>query len=368
MLMKKILSSLLLVVLSLTAFSQTDFYYITGKVTDRNTLLPLPAASVFAQNTTFGTVTDSAGNFTLKLPNGGYDLAITYTNHETDIRRVTTGDAGNKNIQIVLKEKEKEMEEVAVVSTGIVQNGWEKYGQFFLDNFIGTSKFAHDCVIQNREALQFYFSKRRNRLKVRATEPIVIQNNALGYTIKYTLDSFVNEYNTQVSVYSGSPLYVEMVPLNDAQKTKWHDNRLYAYNGSMLHFMRSFYAKTLKETGFEVQYLIKNNGVDSALQLKEFYDALNFDKDDSSQTVAFTPNQPDIIVLYNKEKPSDDYLTQSGDTHTQYQVSVITIAPQKSIIIERNGFFYDQNDITVNGYWTWRKAGDALPYDFNPLQ
>jgi hypothetical protein len=367
--MKKILSSLLLICLSLAAFSQADFYYITGKVIDKNTTAPLAAASVFAQNTTFGTVTDSAGNFRLKLPNGGYDLAVTYTGFETDSRRITTADAGNKNIIVELKEKQKEMEEVAVVSgPPTVKDGWVKYGQFFLDNFIGTTKFGHDCVLENHEVLKFYFSKKRNRLKVVATEPLVIDNNALGYKIKYVLDSFVNEYDTQVSLYSGSPLYTEMQPVNDAQEIRWHNNRLHAYNGSMLHFMKSFYSKTLKENGFDVQYLLKNNGVDSAIRIKDYYTGLNYDKDDSSQVVEITPNQPDVIVLYTKDKPSDDYLKQSGDTHIQDQLSIITIAPQKSIAIEQNGYYYDQNDITISGYWTWRKAGDALPYDFNPAQ
>ncbi|HMG83408.1 MAG TPA: carboxypeptidase-like regulatory domain-containing protein [Ferruginibacter sp.] len=365
--MKKILFSLLLICVSVAAFSQTDVYYITGKVIDKATRAPLASASVYAQNTTFGTVTDSAGNFRLKLPNGGYDLAVTYTGYETDIKRITTADAVEKNRVVELSAKIKEMDDVAIVSgPPIVKDGWVKYGQFFLDNFIGTTKFGQACVLENHEVLKFYFSKKRNRLKVLATEPLIIDNTALGYKITYALDSFVNEYNTEVSLYSGSPLYAEMQPQNDAQKRQWQDNRVHAYKGSMLHFMKSFYNKTLQENGFEVQYLLKNNGNDSAIRLKDYYTGLNYDKDDSAQIVEITPNMPDVIVLYTKEKPGDDYLKASGDTHTQDQLSIITIAPQKAIDIEQNGYYYDQNDITISGYWTWRKAGDALPYDFNP--
>jgi len=367
--MKKILSSLLLISLSLAAFSQSDFYYVTGKVVDKFSSAPLAAASVYAQNTTFGTVTDSAGNFKLRLPNGGYDLAVTYTGYQTDSRRITTGDANNKNELVELSAKLKEMDDVAVVSgPPVVKDGWEKYGQFFLDNFIGTTQFGHECYLENHEVLKFYYSKKRNRLKVVATEPLIIDNNALGYKVTYALDSFVNEYNTQVSLYSGSPLFSELNPSSDAVRTKWHNNRLHAYNGSMLHFMKSFYNKSLKENGFEVQYLVKNNGNDSAIRVNDFYIGLNYDKDDSSQTVEITPTYPDIIVLYTKDKPGDDYLKASGDTHTQDQLSIMTIAPQKAIDIEQNGYYYDQNDITISGYWTWRKAGDALPYDFNPAQ
>jgi hypothetical protein len=35
-------------------------------------------------------------------------------------------------------------------------------------------------------------------------------------------------------------------------------------------------------------------------------------------------------------------------------------------VIQQNGYFYDQNDVTNTGYWSWEKLGDALPYDYNP--
>src|ERR1700749_2006012 len=161
--MKKILFSLLLICVSVAAFSQTDVYYITGKVIDKVTRVPLASASVYAQNTIFGTVTDSAGNFRLKLPNGGYDLAVTYTGYETDIKRITTADAADKDRIVELSAKIKEMNDVAIVSSGppIVKDGWVKYGQFFLDNFIGTTKFGQACVLENHEVLKFYFSKKR---------------------------------------------------------------------------------------------------------------------------------------------------------------------------------------------------------------
>src|ERR671912_1702733 len=93
-------------------FAQSASYSITGKVVDAVTKVPMQAASVFAQNTTMGTATDGTGTFTLWLPNGGYDLAITFTGYETITRRITTGDAGDKNLVIELKQQEKAMEDV----------------------------------------------------------------------------------------------------------------------------------------------------------------------------------------------------------------------------------------------------------------
>ncbi|MBI3883811.1 MAG: hypothetical protein HY305_06280, partial [Sphingobacteriales bacterium] len=267
---------------------------------------------------------------------------------------------------IETKPKEKELEEVAIVSTSEVKNGWEKYGGFFEENFIGKTKLGRNCTIQNYQVLKFYYSKKKNRLKIRAAEPLEIVNNALGYKIKYTLDSFIHEYATQVSVYSGYPLFEEMQPAIAGQKEMWQANRVEAYNGSMLHFMKSVYAKTLKENDFEIQYLIKTDSGEAAFPLKNFYSGINYNKDDSTQTVEFTPNRPDLAILYKKEKPSENYLIQSGDANKAFQLSILNIAPQKSIVIEQNGYYYDQNDLTINGYWTWEKVGDMLPYDFKP--
>ena len=38
----------------------------------------------------------------------------------------------------------------------------------------------------------------------------------------------------------------------------------------------------------------------------------------------------------------------------------------ESIVIEQNGYYYDQTDITTNGYLGFKKIGDMLPYDYLP--
>jgi hypothetical protein len=142
------------------------------------------------------------------------------------------------------------MEDVVVKASNEVKDGWEKYGNFFVDNFIGKTDNSKACTITNPEVLKFYFYKKRNRLKVLASEPLQIVNMALGYKIKYALDSFVHEYGTEPGIYTGYPLFEEMAAVDSVQLSNWQENRLKAYNGSILHFMRSVYNKTLAEEGF----------------------------------------------------------------------------------------------------------------------
>ncbi|MEP7109611.1 MAG: carboxypeptidase-like regulatory domain-containing protein [Ferruginibacter sp.] len=365
--MKKTTCILIISLLSVSGFTQST-YTITGKVIDAVTKTPMQAASVFAQNTTTGTATDINGVFSLHLANGGYDLIITFTGFETVSRRITRADAEDAQIIIELKQKENAMEDVVVKASNEVKDGWEKYGVFFLENFVGRTANSKWCTITNKEVLKFYFYKRRNRLKVLATAPIEMVNLALGYKLKYTLDSFTHEYGTEAGIYTGYPLFEELQPGDSLQKTTWEINRLKAYNGSMLHFMRSVYNKSLKEEGFEIQFVAKKNDLETAVRVSNFYGALNYHKDDSTLMVDIFPNQPDIAVLYSKEEPDPGYLEQNEGGPKKFQLSVITIAANESIGIEQNGYYFDQNDITITGYWIWDKMGDMVPYDYHPNQ
>jgi hypothetical protein len=346
-------------------FAQANYYVVKGKVIDKNTKRPLQAASVFAQNTTFGEASNADGNFTLRLPDGGYSLVASFTGYETEAIRINNTSSQNDSLVFELSPKEKSLEEVTIAISNEVKDGWQKYGEFFTQNFIGQSKFAKQCVIKNPEVLHFYFSKKRNRLKVSATEPLMVNNFALGYNLKFTIDSFTNDYNTHTNLFIGYPLFEEMQGTPEQQQT-WRENRSVAYKGSMLQLMRSIYNRTLEKDGFELQFIIKNNDEEIPIPLQNLYGALNYEKDDSTNIVEFRPNQNEVAVIYKNAKPEQAYLDSDASIKKDFQLSTLFFAPGESIIIEQNGYYYDQADITANGYLGFKKTGDMLPYDYMP--
>jgi hypothetical protein len=332
----------------------------SGKIIDSATGQPLAGASVFCQNTTLGTVSNSDGEFKLWLPAGGYDLVISYTSYETRTLRINSASA--TNIQVALREKDKNLQEVAVTGSAMVADGYQKYGAFFVEHFIGTSPNALQCSIQNPDALQFYFYKKRNRLKVKAKEDIVIVNNALGYKIRFQLDSFAHEYNTGISTYTGYPFFEEL-PGNDSLKAAWKERRENTYAGSKLHFVRSWYDSTLAVEGFTIEK------VDTASTALKTYPINN--PYDSSMYHVVENNDVEINfngrlrIIYRNALPDPAYLRASNLPSTlRAQISLLDI--NDGFVIEQNGYFYDQNDVTNAGYWGWEKLGDALPYDYNP--
>ena len=216
--------------------------------------------------------------------------------------------------------------------------------------------------MQNPEALKFYFLKRSNKLRVLATEPILIANQALGYNLRYQLDSFVYHYNTDINLYRGYCLYSEMEG-SDSLKKVWAINRTNAYYGSKLQFMRSYYDSTLASDGWVISMLDENNNT-KFNKVADPYDTLYYGALDSTFEVeVWYPRK--ISVNYAKKKPEPEYikkfkLPKLVSTQTSY------IDLTDAIAIKENGYYYDQKDWINQGYWSWKNLGDQLPYDFVP--
>lgn len=334
-------------------------FSVHGTVMDSASGEPLGAASVFCQNTTLGTTTNKQGEFSLSLKSGGYDLIFTYTGYTTQTIRVT-GEVSRFDIRMV--KEDKSLGEVVIKSSNEVKDGWEKYGSFFLEHFIGSTPNAAQCKLQNPEVLKFYFLKRSNKLRVLATEPLLIANNALGYNLHYQLDSFIYQYNTHINLYRGYCLYTEMEG-SDSIKRAWTKNRFNTYYGSKLHFMRSYYDSTLIQDGWAISMLDEENKT-KFNKLADPYDTNYYLAPDSTLEVeVWFPRR--ISVSYAKKRPEPDYLKKYKlPKDVLLQVSYIDLTD--AIAIKENGYYYDQKDWINQGYWSWKNLGDQLPYDYIP--
>lgn len=320
----------------------------------------MAGASVYCQNTTIGTATNKQGEFSLELKSGGYELIISYTGYQTKEIRISHTDTKLPDVEMV--KEEKSLGEVVIKSSNEVKDGWEKYGSFFLGHFIGVTPNASKCTLLNPEVLKFYFLKKSNKLRVLATDPLQIENKALGYNMRYQLDSFIYYYNTDINLYRGYCLYSEMEG-NDSLKRAWSVGRTKTYYGSKLHFLRSYYDSTLTEEGYIIDLLDENNTV-KFNKVADPYDTLYFGGLDSTNEIEiWYPRK--ISVTYTKKKPEPEYLKQFKlPKNVATQISYIELTD--GIAIKENGYFYDQKDWINQGYWSWKNLADQLPYDYSP--
>lgn len=219
---------LLLLFFPFAAFSQKA---LRGIVNDATTGRPVPGASVFLSNTSVGTTANAEGRFEITIPAGRYDLVVSSIGYET----FSTGINSNALpdiLPVTLNSKAKEMD--AVIIRQMEKNGWQTWGTFFKQNFIGSSEEGERTELKNPKALRFYRDKTKGTLDIIATEPLVMENRALGYRIRYQLESFSYEFGSRMLQYTGYPLFEEMEG-GAAKQRRWAEARRKVYYGSQMH-------------------------------------------------------------------------------------------------------------------------------------
>jgi len=200
--------TLLITILLFTTHILVAQKTISGTVTASDTKQPLIAAVVFISNTTIKTITTDKGEFVLTdLPVGKFDLIVTFIGYETYSQSISNNELPLK-IAIQLAPRINTLNEVIVEA--YEKDGWKKWGTFFIENFIGTSDFAANCTLENKEVVKFIRSNKANTLRAVANEPLKIINKALGYELQFQLESFQYNFRTRELLYKGYPLFIAL--------------------------------------------------------------------------------------------------------------------------------------------------------------
>ena len=114
--MARYISGLLLLLTATQLFAQQPTQTVRGTVTDDASNEPLAYVSVSLQNTTFGNVTDSVGNFTINnVPVGRYNILVSRIGYESIVlKEIQVTSAKEVSLNIELKESLQAIGEVVV--------------------------------------------------------------------------------------------------------------------------------------------------------------------------------------------------------------------------------------------------------------
>lgn len=375
-------------------------FELSGTVVSGNDDKLVEGASVFINNASGGTVTGSDGSFALQnIPFNKFELVISHVSYETLVVPVTPENI-SRRFKIQLAPKQAELQEVIIGP--VEKRGWEKWGRTFTSNFIGTSDLAMDCMIKNPEVLKFRFNTKTGQLRVTGTDKLIIENKRLGYTIYYQLEEFVYNRRAAMVSYFG---YTSFTPMQSARRHKqetWKKDRLEAYNGSLMHFMRSLYNNTIVADSFELRTLrrlykqdtatrilydsIMNghvNAVDTAqyaVQLIKssnsflppviFIIGKNILPSDSVRRYDSVRNKvtfyykDDLLVRYKNEYEKPEYL--GAFRKPQKERSILYFVKPEAVTVEENGLYFNPLVILTEEYWGWEKTAEMLPVDYQP--
>jgi hypothetical protein len=329
-------------------------YHITGRVIDKDTKKPVAFASIILNNTMVGAQTGDDGSFTLNnVRSGQYDMLISFIGYTTYHQTIMVN--GNMELQNV----EITAQSIALKEVRIgIDKHWAEHYAIFKREFIGWSDNASRCDILNPHAVDFDYDRETGELTAFASVPLIIINKALGYKITYTLDTFTINNRIGTLYFAGSS-YFENLSDKPRQLKRWKSERLDAYLGSSMHFLRSAIINKVTEEGFTVKRLIripnpdykggfgakyKQTLVDTLLYLGDYYH-------NTDQKGEYALQLDNCLYIKYKDGP--------------LQATILTFnAPYA--FFDNNGIVMNPRDLTLEGGWAGNRIAELLPQDYDP--
>ncbi|SHG72709.1 CarboxypepD_reg-like domain-containing protein [Chryseolinea serpens] len=339
---------------------------LSGKVVDSRSQAPIAFVSVFLNNTTLGTVTDSAGNFQLraiKQP-GSYELIFSFVGYQTYKTKITVAGEDIALRQTALVPSEQMLAEVQV-SAGH-DKAWEKDLKKFKKIFLGEDKLAASCSILNPWVIDFPEDKSGKKFLATASAPIELDNQGMGYKLKFYLTSFWSEGGAYAIV--GNVQFIVLQSGDEKVNKKWQLNRARAYDHSDHHLFKSMIDHRIAGEGFEL-YEEREGYRGTTTRSADF-------KTELGKSVAYY----DTTKLVSADKPGFYRIALNGRTEIHYtkdkattrtyqdvagKVSWMTLK-KKYVVVNREGYPLVPTDVIVSGEMSYNRVADMLPIDFRP--
>jgi hypothetical protein len=360
--MKQLYFGVSLCILLLISFqvSAQNNFTINGKVTDTNNA-PLKGATVFISGSELITACDDEGRFKFtQLDAGNYHIIVTMVGF-TPFSQALVIQNKSEDISIKLNVKEIELAQVNIGG----KDHWDSYFKAFKQLFLGKSKNGKACVIMNPRIINF--STKKGILFADANDFLIIENPRLGYRVKYLLKSFGYDSSSGITLYTGDASF-EPMQGSPRMQGEWNKNRFEAYQGSLMHFLRSVYQNRVLKEGFIINPIIDRWAPGSVI----YYDArpLRFDtlvRAIDTSFVALKFNK--VMYTYNPKKAASVKTNSAYPIQKQKTVDggVTTIklyTPEA--VIDHRGAHRDFRDFLIDGKLARNRVGDQLPYEYEP--
>jgi len=325
--MQKVILLCLLISLSAKAYNQI----IKGTIFDNKTKEIVYSASVYINGTSVGTLSDQNGNFKLDISKyRSMPLTISAIGYySTTFKDFQAG----KPLLVYLNPKTFELDEVVVNAKAHPLQRRENL-TIFRNEFLGTTSNSLNCKIINEDDIRFKYSSDRDTLRAFATEPILIENKALGYYITYFLDKFEYDKQSKSYFFSGNIIFNEDSTKDEKRKRLLENRRKYAYLGSRMHFFRALWLNDLGENGFFVR-----------------------------NTANETLSSDKIVFIKDSHTKYLSYHTNLGISYYTKQPTSFVIFKKSQVYFDASGY-YDPSLISWEGEISRKRIADQLPFEF----
>jgi hypothetical protein len=388
---------LLLLFLPFLGQAQTT---ISGKVVTSVSHTGIGKVNVFLSNSSYGTETGDDGTFRLNnLKPGQYTLVASSLGYQEYTKSILVG-SEPITIEIPLLPKVTQLRGVVITSPA----DWKKNFELFKKEFIGTTENAKKCEIMNPHTINMLYSNRKLLLEAWSDDFLIVENRALGYRVKFLIDTFSTSGVTGITQWQGQAVFEELKGTPDQQK-EWELRRKQTYYGSSRNFFRALYNNTLTQDGFimkklrrernpdrpddavihqHIEYFRKmprtKTNVDSfnywvaKANLSKYYHE-NLSKEPLQPFQVYEPTTQSglfalrftdcLYVIYTKRREETDFkdIYRTLDMEN-YETSVVTLMDPYAIF-DMNGVIF-QGVPMMEGSWSKAKLAELLPFNYYP--
>jgi hypothetical protein len=344
---------------------------VSGKVTDAKTGEALPFTNVFINNTTIGAITALDGIYEIKgqIPSN-IELVASFVGYVTKVVEVNFGNRTSVTIDFLLEPLQSVLSEVELKSRR--DRVWERNLSRFEDVFIAVPDdpiAARLVRILNPWVIDFEqvkVDKGANYVKATAQEPIIVDNNALGYRIEFYLQDY--RWSKTSSRYFGQVFYTEKKPKDEKESELWRENRESSYQGSSRHLIQSIILNQADSQGFRMyeskEYQLERVRTNS-FNVEQGESIISFPVDSVRRASLrngnfriFWPKR--VEIHYLKKYALNEYYSDF-----YHPISWI-IAPGGYFDVYRDGIPAQPTQLVLSGRMGRQRVGRSLPYDFVP--
>jgi len=345
------------VLLLFITFNSNAQFTITGKVVSAADNTPLPLAVAFINNTGIATTTGNDGSFTLQnVPAGRCRFLITIIGYQTYQALLNITD--NTDVKTIeLKQSNEALAEVTIKAKAKLS----PYFYTFQNEFLGFSTFARQCKIINPYDVKFFDTDSRGGFSARSDKFIVVENDALGYKIKFLLNYFIKDSNTN-NVYFAGESYFEKLKGTPDEEREWQKNRLECYQGSIMQLLRSIIADSVKENGYRIKSAMRKDNPyynPNGLQVDPY------DLDNAMDAFGNTDNTVFYDKISNGNLRKKDLLLTTSDKNLfgLAGVKAKDSTSNNSLFIEHIADFVPISDKKVRVPWIWHSTVTFITFN-----
>lgn len=361
------ISVIFLLALPIESVAQTAM--IRGRVIEAGSRTPLPGANVFIVGTTIGAASATDGTFAFDARQfGRIEVVASMVGYKTESKVVHLEADEVSRVTFVLSEKV--FRESEAVVEGQRPKQWQRQYGRFEQELLGTSQNAESCTIRNPYVLDFFEDTDAGTLQAFASEPLVIDNPALGYELTFILEDFLLTSYPYSIRYKGRPRFRDIAAASPPVDADVLARRLRAYNGSFRHFLVSLTTRDLEQEGFLIGWakdLVKNPD-DVAMLPSPEIDSLMTRGQTDYEKLLYSPGV--LHVTYTQEQEPARYRRfvreVTGGALFRKKPETSYLRFDHGVTVHATGYVYEPYAVTTDGYWTWERLGDLLPRDYRP--